>query len=196
MEIILIAIIIVLVVMYVMLNKQLKQNKRNTYSEYEKDDSSSIALENISEGENIMQGMAVDSIKSELFPYHRKYLLTKNEYYFFKKLKPVADTLELTVLAKIRMADLVEVDKGLQKSEWGSYFGKIKSKHIDFALASPDNLLVKVLIELDDNSHSADSRKKRDDFIDKVYEKAGYKILHVYSGEQKLLEKLKTLLEV
>lgn len=122
----------------------------------------------------------------DIIPYHKKYLLTKNEYYFFKKLKPVADKYGYTILTKIRLADLVEVNHGLNKTEWAKYFGKIKSKHVDFALAKPDNLQIDLLIELDDNSHTNETRKIRDEFVDRIYNKTGYRILHVYSGEQEL----------
>lgn len=44
----------------------------------------------------------------ELPDYHRRYLLTGNELYFYLQLKPIADKLGLVVLSKIRMADLVE----------------------------------------------------------------------------------------
>lgn len=117
-----------------------------------------------------------DSIK---IPFERKYLLTKNEYYFYKELKKIADKYNLVVLSKIRFADIVQVKNSEveSKSEWFSNFGKIKSRHIDFALANPDNLYVMLIIELDDNSHYSESAKKRDEFINSVLDKCGYKII-------------------
>ena len=117
-----------------------------------------------------------DSIK---IPFERKYLLTKNEYYFYKELKIIADKYNLVVLSKIRFADIVQVKNSEveSKSEWFSNFGKIKSRHIDFALANPDNLYVMLIIELDDNSHYSESAKKRDEFINSVLDKCGYKII-------------------
>ena len=59
--------------------------------------------------------------RSNYLPYHRKYLLTKREYGFYKKLKPIADKYNLQVLAKIRFADLVEVDENVNpnyKQTW------------------------------------------------------------------------------
>lgn len=43
-------------------------------------------------------------------PYKKKLLLTKNEWRFYKDLKPIADKEKLTIIAKVRLADLVEVD--------------------------------------------------------------------------------------
>ena len=117
-----------------------------------------------------------DKIK---IPFERKYLLTKNEYYFYKELKKIADKYNLTVLSKIRFADIVQVKNSEieSKSEWYSNFGKIKSRHIDFALANPENLFVMLIVELDDNSHYSEQARIRDAFIDSVLEKCGYKII-------------------
>ena len=84
--------------------------------------------------------------------------------------------------SKIRLADLVNVNKKLEKTEWWSNFGKIKSKHIDFALAKKENLDVVLIIELDDYSHSRRDRIERDAFVDSVFDEIGIPILHVYNA--------------
>lgn len=106
--------------------------------------------------------------------YKRKFLLTKNELYFYKELKKVADQLNLSVLAKVRMADLVE-PKSSGKAYY-SEFAKIKAKHVDFALCTPDNLYIVLLIELDDNSHNSSNTVERDAFVETVYKATGYKL--------------------
>ena len=111
----------------------------------------------------------------EKMPYKKKLLLTKNEWSFYKVLKPAAEELGYTVLAKIRIADLVEVTSS-DRSEWQKYFNKINKKHIDFALAKPENLQIVLLIELDDNSHN-EAQKQRDEFIEALYKQTGYKLL-------------------
>ncbi len=134
------------------------------------------------------------NIKDEKLPYRKKYLLTKNEYSFYKSLKDVADKLNLTVLAKVRLADLVEVNAEVEIKEKLKYFAKIKAKHIDFALCNKENLYPELLIELNDNSHKEDKRAERDDFVSRVLEKTGYKLLFVYGTgdlEQKIFEIIK-----
>lgn len=54
----------------------------------------------------------------EKLPYRRKFLLTKNEYWFYKSLKEIADKYDFAVLAKIRFADLVEVSAEADKKEY------------------------------------------------------------------------------
>lgn len=125
------------------------------------------------------------------YHYRSKYFLTKNEYYFYKSLKPIADKLGYSVLSKVRMADLVEPTCSQYSKQYKYSFSKIKSKHVDFVLANPENLKPILLIELDDASHD---NNERDDFINKAYKEAGYKILHIRGSmelEQKIIDSIK-----
>ncbi len=131
----------------------------------------------------------------EKLPYRRKFLLTKNEYWFYKSLKEIADKYDFAVLAKIRFADLVEVSAEADKKEYMKYFGKIKSKHIDFILCKKDNLYPELLIELNDSSHNKEDRIKRDEFVKKIAEKVGYKMVFV-DGTQNLEETIIKALEI
>lgn len=118
-----------------------------------------------------------EEIKIEKLPYVKKNLMTKNEWAFYKQLKPIADKLNYAIICKTRVADLIDIQKGLTKSEWQTAFNRINKKHIDFILCKPENLLPVLLIELDDNSHDTEKRKERDEFIEKVLNLTGYKLL-------------------
>lgn len=134
-----------------------------------------------------------DYIRKENFPYRKKYLLTKNELKFYKCLKIIADELNLCVLSKIRLADLIEIYGHKNNSEYFKYFGKIKAKHIDFALAKKENLEIILLIELDDFSHNRQDRKSRDEFINEVCKQCNYKILHTQDNillKEKIISKI------
>lgn len=130
---------------------------------------------------------------TENLPYKKKYLLTKNEWAFYKSLKPIADELGYSILAKIRVADLVEVT-AKDRSEWQRYFNKVNKKHIDFVLAKPENLQIVLLIELDDNTHN-ETQQQRDEFIDSLYKQTGYNLLRV-RGTGELKEKVINALTV
>ena len=120
--------------------------------------------------------------QEQKLPYHFKYLLTKNEWDFYKKMKVVADRYNLHIIAKVRLADLVEVDNYLTGNAFNKYFWKIQAKHVDFVLCNPENLAVIAILELEDGSHNTAERAKRDNFVDKVLKKCGYKIIHTYNG--------------
>lgn len=115
-------------------------------------------------------------------PYHKKTILTKNEYYFYKRLKPIAEKYGLQILTKIRLADLIEVNQGMTRRDWNIYFSKIKSKHIDFAIA--DNMKIVLIIELDDSSHQRQDRTMRDMFVDDALKVCGYYIVHTYGNTE------------
>lgn len=132
--------------------------------------------------------------ESKEYPYERTLLLTKNEWRFYKNLKPITDKYNLHILAKVRFADLVIVKKELNKSESYKYNAKIRSKHVDFVIANPENLAILCIIELDDNSHNKIDRQKRDFFIDKVCETVKLPIIHcknIEGIEDEICKKIK-----
>lgn len=147
--------------------------------------------------DNIDNNEDLQEVKSEdmFLPYVRKNLMTKNEWYFYKQLKPVADKLNYSILCKVRVADLVDIEKGLDKSQWQTAFNRINKKHIDFVLCKPENLYPELLIELDDSTHKSDKVAKRDEFIEKLYEKTGYKLLRVQGGGN-IEDKIRTVLDI
>lgn len=73
-----------------------------------------------------------EHIQEKVCPYERKLLLTKNEWYFYKKLKKITDKYNLHILSKVRMEDVIKVKEGFTYSETQSARGRIKSRHIDF----------------------------------------------------------------
>ena len=127
------------------------------------------------------------STKKEIYPYHKKYLLTKNEYYFYKKLESAVAPFGYQILAKIRLADQIEVDSGIEN--WHRYFGKISSKHIDFAVA--DHMKVLILIELDDSSHQRQDRQERDVFVNNALKTAGYTLIRTYGETDDIVKALR-----
>ena len=129
--------------------------------------------------------------KKEVFPYSKRRILSKHELDFYKELKRVADSKNLCVLTKIRMADLVNVN-GYNHSDQYVYFNKVSRKHVDFALAEPQNLNIVLLIELDDSSHDYE-QSERDRFVENVYKKTGYKLLRVRNAVS-LNEKITAIL--
>lgn len=124
--------------------------------------------------------------------YQRKKILTKNEYYFYTKLKEVTNKYNLQILTKIRLADLIEVKPySINRNEWGTYFNKIKAKHIDFAIV--DDMKVLLIIELDDQSHNNIERIERDKFVDDNLTACGYKIVHTRGAIDVIEKELQTV---
>lgn len=129
--------------------------------------------------------------------FERRFLLTKNEYQFFCKLKPIAQKYNMHILCKIRVADIIQPISTGNRSDWYSRFGHIKSRHVDFALANPENMYVLLAIELDDSSHKQEKTKERDEYINKAYSDANVKLLRTYNCTAEELEsKITSILEI
>ena len=117
--------------------------------------------------------------------YQKKYLLTKNEYQEFKKLKQYAAEQNLIICPKVRLLDLLEPRRGEAKQKTLLY--KIQSKHVDFVICD-QNLYIKAILELDDNSHDQSDRQERDAFIDLILQDVGYKVIRTRSITERTLD--------
>lgn len=105
-------------------------------------------------------------------------LLSPAEQTFFEVLSKVIDQDKYHISLKPRLADLIRPKNNTKDREWWSHFGKIKSKHVDFAVMEKIDARIKGVIELDDASHRRYDRQKRDKFVDKALQQAGIPILH------------------
>ncbi len=85
---------------------------------------------------------------------------------------------QFRIFAKVRVADIVTVRKGISASVRQSLFNRIQSKHVDFVACDPGDLSVKFVVELDDASHQRQDRKERDAFVDEVMQACGIPIFH------------------
>ncbi len=119
--------------------------------------------------------------------YQKKYLLTKNEWYESKKLIQFATEKNLYVCPKVRLLDIIEPRRGDPK--YKSLFYKIQAKHVDFVICD-QNLHIKAILELDDNSHDEPGRVARDEFVDSILKDVGYTVIRTKSITEKTLENL------
>ena len=110
------------------------------------------------------------------YKYQKKWLFTMNEKEVYRKIKTVTDDINMILLSKVRLFDLVEPQKGQAHYKSAQY--KIQAKHVDFVVCD-QKLVARTIIELDDNSHNATARKNRDEFVDDILKKAGYKVIRI-----------------
>lgn len=127
------------------------------------------------------------------YPYVRKYLLTKNEWKFYKDLKRITDKYHIHILSKVRINDLIDVKKGTE--QFTLYRTKIAQKHFDFVLANPDNLAILCAIELDDSTHDNNIKtQQRDFFVNHLCEVVSLPLIRTRNTEgleDKICETLK-----
>lgn len=102
-------------------------------------------------------------------------LFSRAETSFFHALEAAIDG-KLRIFGKVRIADVMQVKKGLRGKEWGYQFGRIKAKHFDYVLCTPNTLKIVCAIELDDSSHQRPDRVKRDEFVNAACKASGLKL--------------------
>jgi len=86
---------------------------------------------------------------------------------------------EYRIFAKVRVADVIEPERGLTRKNWQIAFNRVAGKHFDYVLCSPDTLEIKAVLELDDTSHSENRRISRDEFLQKACKSAGLKLIRI-----------------
>lgn len=129
-----------------------------------------------------------EPVKSFKGCYQAKYLLTRNEWYEYKKLKKYAAEMDLQVCPKVRLLDIIEPRKDAEN--YRGLLSRVQSKHIDFLICDTD-LHIKAILELDDHSHDRADRQDRDAFIDEILTDIGYTVIRTHSIADNTLSVLK-----
>jgi len=114
--------------------------------------------------------------------YQKKHLFTNSEFAFIKHLEPIANEKNLLIFTKIRLSDIIDIDKN-KSGDWKTASAKINSMHIDFVLCDKKSLTPKYFIELDGPSHNNPDQKEKDKFKDTVMEQCGLKITRFTTGQ-------------
>jgi very-short-patch-repair endonuclease len=83
------------------------------------------------------------------------------------------------IAIKVRLADLLEIQKGVSKSLRQNAFNRISRKHVDFVVCDKNELSILGVIELDDQSHQSARRRQRDSFLDTALNAVGIPVLHI-----------------
>lgn len=85
----------------------------------------------------------------------------------------------LSLLTKVRVADILTPDIKENNKTWWSAFAQISQKHFDYVLLSVADLTPVMAIELDDKSHSSKQAIKRDALINRACQSASFPLMRV-----------------
>lgn len=97
-------------------------------------------------------------------------------------------------MGKVRLADVVKVKGGLNKSSRQNAFNRIQSKHVDIVACDPATLSIRFVVELDDNTHSRPERQGRDQFVDNALRAAGIPVVHVTAKRSYSVQDIQSVL--
>lgn len=127
------------------------------------------------------------------YPYKlTQRVFSPKEGYFYRDVRPIADKLKLIVFTKMRLADLLYIPKGTENEK--AWFNRIKAKHIDFIFVD-SNYKIRLLVEIDDQTHNHADRQARDEEVDEIFRQQGLEVLHLRAwGKRYGAEDLETII--
>jgi len=132
-------------------------------------------------------------LRPRRMPYQRRSsLLTKSELKFYEQLRDAVEG-RWAIMAMVRMADILRVEKGNRKFQ--SWQNRIQAKHIDFVLCNHETMEIVLAIELDDTSHQRPDRKERDIFVNGAFDDAGIRLLRVPIADDYDVKRLRKTLQ-
>ena len=105
-------------------------------------------------------------------------LLTAAERTFYFALRQAVAT-DFQLFAKVRLGDIIQVERGVAGKRRLVALGRVASKHADFVLCDGRSFATTLVIELDDKSHARPNRQERDRFFDAALRVAGVPLLRV-----------------
>jgi hypothetical protein len=114
---------------------------------------------------------------TEALPQFRRceYFMSKAEREFHDVLLGIVGPQGYRLFAQVPLTRLVKLPSGVEKRQ--SWQNRIDRKSVDFVLCEPRGLRPVLAIELDDSSHEREDRKTRDGLVEKIFEKAGVRLL-------------------
>ncbi|HKQ47580.1 MAG TPA: DUF2726 domain-containing protein [Phycisphaerae bacterium] len=125
-------------------------------------------------------------------PYtSRETLLSRGEAAFHGPLQEAVGG-QYLIMCKVRVADVLTCTD----ADWRrGHGGAISQKHLDFVLCEPASTRIVLAIELDDRSHEAEHRRRRDLFLNEALEVAGVRLLRVKARSNYSAAIIRTLLD-
>ena len=140
-----------------------------------------------------MLGLLPKSKQTKAFPYAlRDDFLSPSELSFYKILRHVIGSTAV-ICPKVNLSDIVFVTER-ERSQHTILLNKINRKHVDFLICSPENLKPLYGIELDDSSHKRSDRKKRDAYVNEVFEAANLRLIRFQNKQSYTIEEVKAAL--
>lgn len=128
------------------------------------------------------------------YPYEKQLVLFSPAERSFLGVLEQACNGRYRFMGKVRLADIVRIKNGMNKSARQTTLNRIQSKHVDIVACDPTSLGIQFVIELDDSSHSQAVRQNRDQFVDGTLRAAGIPIIHVTAKKAYSVQDIQGLL--
>lgn len=83
------------------------------------------------------------------------------------------------VFAKVRVADVLDMDRGAQAGDWRSALQQMQGAHFDFVVCEPEGTDVICAIELHDDAHASDALSRRHALLAGACDAAGLPLIQL-----------------
>lgn len=110
-------------------------------------------------------------------------LLTRAELRFYQALKQ-AVPVGYFLAPKVRIGDVLTVQRGLDRKQALISRSKIQQKHFDFVICQESGMQPVCCVELQDSSHRRADRISRDKFVRAACEAAGIPLLEIINRQR------------
>ena len=159
-----------------MANKSDNETKCESRYEYSRVEPSA-ALPEITKSFTAKPSVAQQTTIKQAIHYQSiPFILSKVEQNLYRTLqKGLAN--KFLILMKVRVADVLQPERGINQNAWQTAFNRIKAKHFDFVLCSQNTFEIIAAIELDDSSQQRSDRKKRDKFLNAACKSANFPLI-------------------
>ena len=123
-------------------------------------------------------GDGTEDISEDYDP--RASIMTPTEIKYYEDLCDALDRagLEVSVWPQVNVSAIIEAS-GNDSSQKARAFNRICRKSVDYVIANKETQATLVCIELDDYTHSWNSRQERDDFINTVFNEVGIPLFRI-----------------
>ncbi len=132
------------------------------------------------EGEEFYSGTedGTEDISKDYDP--RASIMTPTEIKYYEDLCDALDRagLEVSVWPQVNVSAIIEAS-GNDSKQKAKAFNRICRKSVDYVIANKETQATLVCIELDDYTHSWNSRQERDDFINTVFNEVGIPLFRI-----------------
>ncbi|MEX2515139.1 MAG: DUF2726 domain-containing protein [Candidatus Paceibacterota bacterium] len=106
----------------------------------------------------------------------KKYFMTRAEHDFYDVLQDaVAD--DYVIFPQVHLSTII--DHKVKGQNWQGALAHIDRKSVDFVLCDKDYLSPRLVIELDDKSHSRKDRIARDEEVERILDEVGLPLLRI-----------------
>ena len=110
----------------------------------------------------------------------RASIMTPTEIKYYEDLCDALNRagLEVSVWPQVNVSAIIEAS-GNDSKQKARAFNRICRKSVDYVIANKETQATRVCIELDDYTHSWNSRQERDDFINTVFDEVGIPLFRI-----------------